>query len=189
MTDTSTKNFMDYFCGFQDYPKGIAFSPLPVNILYNYISNTFLNGFINYVTIVKAFVIGRYHDWDEEFEEPVEKGIKQESDWENKTFKTKNELYNVFTHPDVACHAELDNDFQDDVLILSKTHSSTDNSYLWVYFWFDRDCSDCSIGRFQTEDSDEAVIASFEKYVKELKLNEYGHKEIPLHYFRGWMSS
>lgn len=39
---------------------------LPECTLYSYVSSTFLNGFINYVDIIKAFVVERYcNEWDE----------------------------------------------------------------------------------------------------------------------------
>jgi len=58
------KNFVDYFSNIEDYPT-IGYKILPMGTLYQYVSNDFFNGFINYITILKAFILGRYHKWDE----------------------------------------------------------------------------------------------------------------------------
>lgn len=55
----------------------------------------------------------------------------------------------------------------DDVLMLSKSDKS--NEY-W-YFWLDNDVSDCCIGRFVTEDSEEEIVKEFTQYVKKTQQN------------------
>lgn len=54
------KTIMDYFEDTIDYPNDIALNPIPMNTLWSYVSSTFLNGFINYVTPLKIFVLDRY---------------------------------------------------------------------------------------------------------------------------------
>jgi len=175
-----------YFKTTIEYPRNILADPLPMNTLREYISSTFLDGFINYVEIKKAFVIGRYTKWDEEPDNDIHI-MEPAGSREWKTFKpkTKLEAFNLLTEKDRVFHSNLDTAFSDDVLLLAK------DSDVWVFFWYDRDCSDSCIGRFQTPDSDVVVIDSFVKYVKQLKIDEYyeEEKEIPLHYFSGWLSS
>lgn len=188
------QNFIrNYFYDQIDYPGEIAFDPLPINVVYNYVSNSFLNGFINYVEIVKAYTIGRYVDWDKPFEEDEEdyETIQVRKNSALVKIKVNNALerYTALIQPGAVFHSRLDKDFLNDVLILSKAWNQDKTKFKWVYFWFDTDSSDCSIGRFETEDSDSIVVDSFTEYVKTLHSNSYGEKEIPLHYFIGWLNS
>lgn len=55
------KGFLDkYFDDHEWYPKGVMDNLLPWGTLWCYISSTFLDGMINYVTIESAFVGNRY---------------------------------------------------------------------------------------------------------------------------------
>jgi len=180
--------FYNYFEDTIECPDDIAFNPLPFGIEYSCVSSTFLDGFINYVEILKSFVIGRYYDWDEEFEEEFELELRNSANNCNlikKMFKTKNEIYNKLLEPEITVHSKLDTYFQDDVLILAKAKSSDEEECCYYYFWYDRDCSDSCIGRFKTEDSEDVVVKSFVKHMKEID-NPYGEKEIPLLYFQKW---
>ncbi len=181
---------MKYFTDKIDYPENeLCADILPWNIEYSHISSTFLDGFINYVEIKKAFVIGRYSDWDTELDLEREISVQKPAGsftWTKIICKTKNALYKELTIDGATLHAHLDTDFQDDVLILAKI-SNMDNG--WIYFWYDRDCSDSCIGRFITDDDEKSVINEFSIFIKNLECNIYGEKEIPLHYFNGWIKS
>lgn len=108
----------------------------------NYISSTFLNGWVNYSKPLSAFVVHRYHDHVVELRQSVEK-----------------------FHKEAPIHVDL-NQFGDDVLILSKDKSGN----FW-YFHFDQDVSDCSIGKFSSDMSDSDTIKCFEEFVKEYAEN------------------
>jgi len=186
-------SFISYFDDEKEYPKGIVFNPIPLGILYTYISNIFLNAFINYVDIQKSFILGRHHDWYDDLSENGEITISVSEPGQSpikKSFKTKQEIYDTLTKPKTAIHPRLDVDFQDDVLILAKAYDESNIKFNWVFFWFDRDNSDCCIGKFNTNDTDEIVIKAFEKFCNNPIRSPYLSKEIPLHYFSsGWISS
>ena len=69
----------------------------------------------------------------------------------------------------------------------------------YMFFWFDCDVSDCVIGRFFIDDSQEEVIASVEAWLEECikgKNHEIiesydngivGYHKMPLEYFKGWL--
>ena len=67
----------------------------------------------------------------------------------------------------------------DDCLILAKIKDG------YIYFWYDKDCSDCSIGKFETDDSESEVIVEFEKMIDE---SNHPKIEIPINLFTGWIS-
>jgi len=161
--------FNDYFNYSEEYPNPTT-RMLPVNCEYTYISNTFLNGFINYVNIIKAFLITRYEPYSKNLESAV-----NFHDREKNKFHTK--IYNFF---------------DDDVAILAVS----DIGEYW-YFYYDQDCSDCSIGRFRTDDSEEKVILKFKLFCNNLDV-KYNYEEnserkeaIELNpmMFHKWMSS
>jgi len=186
-------SFTDYFTDNIEYPSDIAINPLPIGKEYIYVSSTFLNGFINYVTPIKAFVLGRYHKWDEPIDHTVTIQDPPGSfNWVEKKCKTKDELYNSLIVSDAVYHVGVDNDFQDDVLILAKAGQVDGEGECYFFFWYDRDCSDCCIGRFISQDLELDIINRFTKYInKELAGNNYnahGAKEIPLNYFKGWIT-
>lgn len=190
MSKESNK-FMGYFDASVDYPRDYAFNPLPVGTLYCYISSSFLNAFVNNVTIVKAFVLGKSLDWNEELRDPDSAyvNVKQDHVWTRINVRTKHDIFNAITQEGAIFHSKLDNDFKDDVLVLGKAFDSDKTIYQWVFFWYDRDCSDCCIGKFETDAAvkDEDVVEAFGNFCNSPDRGQYGSREIPLHYFRGWL--
>lgn len=193
---------MKYFTDTVDYPKEIALNILPMDTLWCYISSTFLDGFINYVKVHKAVLLNRYEDWDAKLDLSEHEIVSINSNatgggfkWENAKGTTKNELFHELTKLDAVYHPKM-KDLQDDVLILAKVGAIEDQN-VWMLFWFDLDCSDCCIGRFSTTDSEEEVTAEFLEYARtqgERLSREYKgckefYREIPNHYFRGWLAS
>jgi len=181
---------------------------LPINTLYSYISSTFLNGFINYVTIKKAYCLNRYLAPDDlymDHEDNIELKVQNPPgsfNWVSikeiiEKPITKDKVVKLLNEPGRIHHSKLDNDFQDDVLILGKPNNICDtiDGTMYYFFWFDRDCSECHIGRFVTKDCEGVVIEKFDKYVKEL--NEHNNPSetpneayvIQSHYFTGWLKS
>ena len=102
------------------------------------------------------------------------------------------EVANELNNGNFGPHADL-NKLLDDVLILAKEHN---NGRIFWFFWFDHDVSDCMIGRFGTDDSQEEVISVFKNYVedraKELSRDyigrEYPPIELNVDNIRGWRS-
>jgi len=52
----------------------------------------------------------------------------------------------------------------DDVVLLAQDRKTKS---CWWYFYFDRDCSDCQVGRFKADVSDEQLMQSFADYADE----------------------
>jgi hypothetical protein len=191
---------MKYFQETEEYPREVAFNPLPWNVLYEYITTDFLNAFINKVKIKKAYLISRYTNESEIIKNVQIADPPRSYNWT--TFSgNKQEVFDRLTIPGAVCHSKL-NDFGDDVLILSKIeiqdkshYPDRENLNYYMFFWYDCDCSDSCIGRFFTEDTESQVIQEFDTFVKERndKLSvDYRAtgilREIPLHYFTGWIS-
>lgn len=188
---------MKYFQDTEEYPRNVAFNPLPWNVLYEYVSSTFLNGFINYVKIKKAYLLSRYTEEEEIVHDVDIIDTPGVFPWQWIKFSgTKKEVFDRLTAPDAIFHSKLDQ-FKDDVLILSKIEienieiNMPENNF-YMFFWYDCDCSDCCIGRFFTEDTETQVIEEFDKFVKErhnkLMLKNGLLREIPIDFFKGWIS-
>lgn len=179
--------FMGYFDNHVEHPRGIAFNPLPVNTYWEYVSSTFLNGFINYVSIVDAQLLNRYHPMDdlieseylESYQEPP-RSLKWTKPSES---MTKQQAYDLYTQKGRLCHTRI-GCFRDDVIVLTTCDNDAGKT-MYMVFWFDMDCSDCGIGRFVTDDPQDIVIASFRAWVAGL---DYGCSPLPEHFFTGWCS-
>lgn len=149
--------FLELFNENIDYPQNIAECGVPENTLYNYVPNSFLNGFINHVTPIRAIMVERYGDDEDREQNPL--SIQQ---------------FNKQPHADLS-------ELSDDVLILAETT----NSY-WL-FWYDKDVSDCSIGRVnKTKNKRETVVRLFNEFIVSNELFDGHHYEIVLN---GWVSS
>lgn len=188
---------MKYFTNGVDYPNILGGDILPDGTLWSYVSSTFLNGFINYAQPIKCYLMNRYRDWNEEREDDdlkLQHRQPMENKWVDHVFKTKEEIYQfVLKNPTGYIHSRLDV-FSDDILVLSKV-KDTPNKY--IFFWFDRDVSDCCIGVFTTEDTEETVVNEFRSYVQEIgaelqrdylrKTDGCSAAELPLGMFQGWV--
>jgi len=162
---------------------------LEFGVLYEYVGNTFLNGFINSVKIIKAYVLDRYCPWDESFDEPHELTIQDPPNsftWVKKSFINKTEVFNCLTEKGRMFSGDLDYNFQDDVVIIGRVGDTN----VYMLFYYDRDCSDCMIGRFKTDDNADEMQIEINKMLSWFKKNAGNgdEKEIPLHYFNGWVS-
>ena len=192
-----TKHIFDYFADSVDYPNNIAEDPIPYGVCWNYISNTFLNGFINYVKPIAIYAIDRYTPDDEEIT------VDEHDDKMNwkKTVATKKEIRDRIINGTIQnFHTDL-HILKDDLIVLAKLNDSTAfaredlrcinlSANKYMFFWFDCDVSDCIIGRFFTDDSSEEVIASVEAFMEDGKKNDNGivnYHRLPLEFFTGWL--
>jgi len=183
------KTIWNYFYEWIDYPQEVAHNPIPYGTVWCYISSTFLNGFINYVTPIKCYLIDRYTPNNEKVDDNHTKGeLKQ------KILYGENEMF----------HTEL-NCFRDDIVILAEIDAEdydSNNNKLnkFMFFYFDEDVSDCCIGKFETNDSKEEVIQSIINWLEREKLNNIGrtvkentesgiinYTELPLSFIKGWV--
>ena len=95
--------FLDYMPNSYEYLDPTTLDISAAGWVINYISSTFLNGWINYVNPISAFVVHRYHE--------LEKSI---DDW----------------HNNYSCHTDL-GQFGDDVILLCKSDNKNDFWYFW----------------------------------------------------------
>lgn len=185
-------NFLDkYFKDDVEHPANKMTTILPWNILWCYISSTFLNGFINYVNIIDGFLLSRYLSWDD-WEDQETIYIRDPAgnlNWTHYKPKSKLDAYNIATQKGRLFHTKL-RMFQDDVLILSEIDV---NKY--CFFWFDCDVSDCFIGRFKSKNKKDTITSDFQDYCfdigKDLSKSylerEELPKQLPKHFFSGWL--
>lgn len=162
-----------------DYPEFAEQEILPFGLLYCYIGYSFLDGLVNNVIHLrdhptfKAVLVNRYYD----------EADQKESGGISKTDIIQN-IANGKHH-----HTKL-HEFKDDVAFLVKTE---ENVYWFIYY--DRDVSDCSIGRFRSDVPFDDVYASMCQFIVEMDhVKNYGPAEaepyldIPNSAFRGWIS-
>ena len=135
---------------------------IPQDTTYTYVSNTFLNGLVNYGSNHRPFLIARY-------------GIKEETD----TGGTVNAISRVIDRLDsqdqqVAEVRRLYQDYAD--LAMGKTHPEfTGDDWLvfystcssWIVMWYDQDCSDCSIERYSKESCSDVGIETLDQFILE----------------------
>lgn len=164
-----TSAFNDCFTDKDQYRDPTTVNVTEPGWLIDYISSTFLNGWINYVTPVKAFVVSRYA---EDFGAVKAKLASWE---ESKPYHTK------------LC------ELGDDVALLGQ-----DKRGRYWYFYFDNDTSDCSIGVLDIEAgglTGDQIVKAFDEHVQGIAdrcERAYGGTgealEIPLSCIKGWVS-
>lgn len=159
-------NFKKYFPSEFHFPNVAIGEILPLGHLWSYVSHTFLNGMINYVKIEKAFLTTYYMTHAENVE-AVAKFIASK-----------------------PYHTDFGFALNDNVLILAR--SEPRDVYIrpsWWFFRYDRDCSDCEIGRFETYDVDEVVMARFVAFAEECSQSKSYTSiiELPCELFTGWI--
>ena len=153
-----------------EYPEGAKLvRGLRDGVLYSYVSSDYLNGLVNYVRPIKAFVINAYR----------EDGFPPEAFAEA--------LATIEVHANLRV-------FKDDVLLLARIAGAS-----FAYFHFDQDVSDCEVGAFAIngplEETEADVVRKFEEHVQALsRLAAEGPVprcyEIPLEKLsRGWISA
>lgn len=193
------KTIWDYFNDNIEYPKEVAFNPIPYNTVWTYISVTFLNGFINYVKPFKCYLIDRYTPNSENIND-VKYQIEGGYEW--LTFNgTKGELKDKILKEEIKLYHTKLSCFSDDIIILSEIeHNEKDGLNRFMFFWFDMDVSDCSIGRIETKDTKEEVIQSVVNWLEQNKEENKGklveegfdnglmnYTELPLSFLKGWL--
>lgn len=158
-------NFFDVFDETFQYPdREQLLNGVPMNTLFEYVSSTYLEGFINYVNIKSVILIQRY--WDKDKDDTWDKFVKD-------SIKEAEKSHTKY------------GDIGDDVLILAESDSS------WWFFWNDKDCSDCEIGRIDKnkislEDAKKLLIKFIESYKKDQSDITGEYVELPIG--SGWRS-
>lgn len=158
------RTFKDCFYNTFEYPDPTQIDVTQSGWLLDYISSTFLDGWINYVKPVRVFVLSRYA---EDFQ-----AVKATlAAWEVKP----------------PFHTKLSS-LGDDVIVLAK-----DKTGRYWFFHFDCDVSDCSIGVFDAAGAEADIIFDkYVRDCAEDYARGYGGTgealEIPLSCIRGWVS-
>ncbi len=170
-----TMRFPEMYCDINlEYPGShIALGGFGVGCSYDYVSSTFLEGFVNYTKVVEARLLDRYCSAAKNTDKLA-------------TFMSSLDL----PFGERRCHTSLTTCFRDDVLLLCKSTEDDlahgyDLSPTWWFYWFDRDCSDCSIACFRTSDTDSQVIKNFQELFDSI---EYKSRPIPPEGFVGWIT-
>jgi hypothetical protein len=195
--------YSTYFDDIIDYPKNIIHNPLPIDTFWNYISCTYLNGFINHVKPIKWYSVDRYSNPNKILSNGVSKYdyIDKLIDGSVDTpFHTNLRMF----EDDCIILAEYD--FEYDYWDFFEEFSNDNESYVnhlrgmthLIMFYYDSDTKDCSIGKFRTDDSKEQVIENLEKYLKSISSDPLrieqgydnglmGFREIPIKLLNGWI--
>lgn len=157
---------MKYFIKTIDFPN-LQGDILKFNVLYDFVSSSWLNAFINNCELLQVIAIDRY--------EPID----------SKKLKAMIDLDNGITTSNLSF-------LKDDIIVLG--HINKDE---YIFFYFDYDISDCKIGRFQTSDSIEEIKSNVINYIanrlKPGEIKEYiddGIKDysiLPIKAFKGWL--
>ncbi len=142
----------------QDYPSESIqeHGGIPQNSTYGYVSNTFLDGLVNYGSNHVAYMVARYGLRDDEM--PYFESRKQGTEQETVEFIRRE--YQSFVDKNTEGHHVSFNG--DDWLVLYETSTS------YFFMWYDQDCSDCSMERYSIETLKEQYgINSFSEFVYE----------------------
>lgn len=154
---------------FRYFPEWIEFAnPTTASLVpgtcFSYVASTFLNGWINYVKIDRAYLVTRYAKHAE------------------------NQKALAAFHASPPFHVSFAAAFPDDVHVLAR-----DEVGRWWWFWYDKDCSDCCVGILDPRgDDEETVRHCFEAYVNEASGRDPDEDEpalaIDASKIRGWVS-
>jgi len=165
-----------------DYPDHDDLMEGPTEgVVYSYVSSTYINGFINYVDIIDAYMARRYKSLRINYN-PEVRGENYLC-WEDSC-----SLIDAGgkPHTNLGISAKFD-----DIHVLGKCGN------YYYYFWSDKDCSDCCIGKISTDNYPlDDVKKDFKKLIIEVGCfdsyndeneNEF-IKQIPVDFFKGWIT-
>jgi hypothetical protein len=166
--------------------------PLLLNRRYTELPDVLLDGFINYPTILSAFLIDDRNPLNEPGDSLNPISLRVGGVWKEIEVKSKKEALELLfkDNCDGVCHPEIHH-LQDEVFILAE--------YQGVYWYFDYGFTghDCELGRFKATDSKEVVMHVFKEHVAQIyneRMRRSRHPklaptEVPLQFFqRGWIS-
>lgn len=127
------------------------FGGIPQNTEYTYVSSTFLNGLVNYGKNHRSFLVARYGLDSTQVDEAgteesyfVHLDAKYGSDNESLIAQVRQD-YQAFADKSFGDDVHHTTYNQDDWIVMYETSES------YVFMWYDRDCSDCSIERYSIE--------------------------------------
>lgn len=129
-----------YFDSTIEYPGASILDGMRQGVLYKYVNSWFAHGALCIVgNRVKAWLLERYDAFDaDRYAEVDRKTAENPCRW-----------------------IEWD-EFRDDIVLLARG----DEPGQWYLFWFDRDVSDCRLGRFETTDTIDVIAANIEQWIE-----------------------
>lgn len=77
MEHANTKDFWELFPDSEEYPDNLAERGVPQDTLYAYVSNTFLDGIINYTKVFATYVLAPGYGELSEYEESIEDALSE----------------------------------------------------------------------------------------------------------------
>lgn len=157
------KRILDYFYTIEHPTDEQMMDGLEEDVLFSSISTTYLNGFINYCKIKKAYMVNSY---------------MFEKDWERACARV--DLLPVQFHTDISDASKFD-----DVIILAE------NKNWWFFFDNDCDCNYCGIGKLSKKKYEAELILEAFKNEAEARSKDGAHlkkiKEMGPEHFKGWI--
>jgi bacillopeptidase F (M6 metalloprotease family) len=168
------------------YPKQLSGEILPFGVLWEYVSSTFLNGVINQCKVIFAGLPIQVEN-GEEFETQtvvIQENFKKK--WKKVTLDNLDEAIQL-THELKMFHTSLDFFSNDLILVgLNKHTGVPPDEPEYTFFWFNRDTSNCSIGRFRSSDSKEEIEKNVKRWVNSDE--DLNYVEIGTEFISGWVS-
>lgn len=173
-----------FYNGSEEYPGPALIDGLIPNYICHYVSHAYLDGIVNYTKPVKVFMINRYNnryntnvdDIDNLLNTSVRKDYK--SSWIKIKDLFPNDkintdfIINKLNNKEIeSCHADLSM-FCDDIFLLAEINRQDTNSEekKYVFFWYDMDCSDCSVGKIVIENKPEVISELVNDFTEFCKL-------------------
>lgn len=186
------KTLFSYFDTIIESPVGIAHTMLNYNTLYTNVSSMLLNGFINYVKPIRAFLLDRYTDGNATCANVG--AYDHEEKFARVTNVRKADLVASLDSGKYAMRNTRLKWFGDDIVVLAQVEPSVG---AYMFFYFDTDVKYCYIGRFCTDDPRHVVTASLAEWLKCCVNNDLhdksntghvitGYYELPISIFQGW---
>jgi hypothetical protein len=137
----STKSIYDYFNDWENYPKVCNGEILPFNTIYQEVSTTFLDAFIN--SCEKHLICYTLDYFSEDLE------------------AKKAYIENINTNGYSGAHTKF-SEIEDDIFIIARIEDG------YMLFWYHLS-GRCSIGRFKTDDSIDDIEKALLNWIEGMK--------------------
>lgn len=150
-----------YFKDDWEFPTIQLIGNLSENILYENVSYKYLNGIANIPLfdgghIVCSYLLDRYTPPTQ----LIQCGIM---------LTQKLELFRILIGGDVSSIYRDLRTFQDDILLIEKMDTQSNQINKYLFLWFDYDISDCQVGIFTTDDTEQQIQSELLKFLEQSK--------------------
>jgi len=187
------------------YFRNMHFSPpveqfvqiLPVGELWQDVSSSLLNGFINIFCEGSGPIAAALVHYDKGSDEPLQniqnfqyaEGLGPLRTFE--VFTRKDTVLNLMRTTDLHLRSSTPlSIFEDGVMVLYKSTGTVDWGPIYWFFWYDPDTTKCVIGRFTSEAPEPNILADFYAFADDISIRhqEEGASRLPQSLFRGWIA-